>query len=450
MRTFVTTIAIVLLLCGLAVAQDKPDEQLAKKLDELILRLDSDSFDIREKAEKELTELGDKAREAVTRATRSTSAEVRQRAVRILRALKQGTVDLKHLESLRHHDMLGICGIEASPDGKFLYAASWQASSVVVFRRDAATGKLEHVQSLVDPANIKGITCLRISSDGKLAAGVSFGAKTVTLFTRDPDKGTLTLAHAVGPDLAAGTSLQWPINCAFSPDARFVYAVDDRLGAIIVLEVVDGKRLKWVQASTGKDGCLEGTRTIAMHPGGKLLVTGGTRAGTLCLFDIDGVTGRVEVRQVLTDGQDMVQGLAGIHGVNISPDGKHVYTVSGRFQGDQAVGAFRLEEGKLTLIKEFISDQGDLVNFQGGNKAALSPDGLTYYACGTTSQSLACFRRDPDTGELTFVTTIHDEATGRGSELGPANLACSPDGRFAYVTLESTASISIFERTTKK
>jgi 6-phosphogluconolactonase (cycloisomerase 2 family) len=230
-----------------------------------------------------------------------------------------------------------------------------------------------------------------------------------------------------------------------------VYAADDRLGAIAVLEVVEGKRLKWVQLSTGRDGCLEGIRTVGMHPDGKLLVAGGTRAGTLVTLDRDPASGRIEVRQVLTDGEDKVGGLAGIHGVNISPDGKHVYAVSGRFQGDQAVGAFRLGgDGKLALIKEFISDQSDLKNFQGGNKAHVSPDGLSYYACGTTSQSLACFSRDPATGELSFVATIQNESTGAGSEHGPANVVCSPDGRFAYVTLESNAAISIFERTVKK
>ena len=454
MRNLSTLIAIAfsvflpLALCDWAPAQDKPDEQLAGKIEELILKLDSDSFDTREKAEKELTELGDKALEAVTKATKSTSAEVRQRAGRILRTLRQGDVDLKHLTTLKRDDMQGICGIETSPDGKFVYVASWQANSINVFSRDAATGQLEHVQALVDPANIKGITCLRISADGKLAAGVSFGAKTVTLFSRDPDKGTLSLVNAMGPDLAPGHALQWPINCTFSPDSKFIYAADDRLGAIVVLEVVEGKRLKWLQLVTGS---LDGVRTVAMHPDGKLLFAGGTRAGTLVVLDRDPASGRVEVRQVLTDGSDKVEGLAGIHGVTLSPDGKHVYTTSGRFQGDQGIGAFRLgDDGKLSLIKEFISDQSDLVNFQGGNKAYVSPDGLSYYACGTTSQSLACFRRDPETGEISFIATIQNASTGAGSELGPANVVCSPDGRFAYVTLETNAAISIFERSVKK
>jgi hypothetical protein len=48
------------------------------------------------------------------------------------------------------------------------------------------------------------------------------------------------------------------------------------------------------------------------------------------------------------------------------------------------------------------------------------------------------------------VATIHNDSTGAGSETGPANVRTSPDGRFAYVTLEANAAISIFERTPPK
>jgi 6-phosphogluconolactonase (cycloisomerase 2 family) len=455
MRHCLSRLLVAIALCTgtlPAAAQDNQDNaETARTIDRLILELDSDNFQTREDAEKALAKLGATARDAVEKATRSTSAEVRQRATRILRELKKSSLGLKHVEFAKRDDMRGVCGIELSPDGDFVYAAAWNSSSINVFRRDAATGKLEHVQALVDPANLGGVVCMRISPDGKRAVATSFRSKTVVLFTRDPEKGTLSLAHSAGPDLAPGMTLTWPIHGVFSPDGKFVYAVDDRAGALAVFEATDANRLKFVQLSEGRDGCFTGARALAATPDGKSILVGGTRAGTLVVLDRDAATGKVEVRQVLTDEQDKITGLAGIHGIDPSPDGKHVYVTSGRFAGDQAIGAYAFgDDGKLSLLQEFVSDQGDLVGFRGGNKAALSADGKSLYVCGTVSQSLASFERDPATGKLTLVTNLHDATTGAGDEAGPANARVSPDGRFLYVTLESAGAISIFERSPSK
>lgn len=444
---------VVLLIAGLllcsAPVRGQDSAETAKNIDRLILELDSDSFQIREDAEKALVKIGDPARASLEKATRSTSAEVRQRATRILRELKKGAVGLRHLANIKRDDMQGACGLELSPDGNFVYATAWNSGSINVFRRDLATGGLEHIQSLVDPA-IGGIVCLRVSPDGKRAVAVGFRAKQVTLLTRDPDKGTLTIADSAGPDLAPGATLVWPIHVAMSPDGKFVYAVDDRAGALIVLEATADNHLNFVQFSQGRDGCFEGTRTLAITPDGKTVMVGGTRAGKLVSLDRDATTGKVEVRQILTDEKDGITTLAGIHGINPSPDGKHVYVTSGRFSGDQAISVFQFgDDGKLKLVQEIISDRGDLTGFQGGNKGTLSDDGKSFYVCGTVSRSLASFTRDPETGKLTVVTNLHDASTGAADELGPANAQVSPDGRFLYVTLESSGAVAIYERTAK-
>ena len=352
---------------------------------------------------------------------------------------------------VQREDLRGCCTITSSADGKFLYSAAYPTNTIVVFRRDPATGALEHLQSLTDAENLQGVTCVRLSPSGKRALAVSFGSKKVTLLARDPDTGTLTVAHAAGPELAPGITLAWPIDGVFSPDEKHVYAVDDRNGALAAF-AIEGDRLAWVQFSQGRDGSFEGARALAMRPDGKTLLVGGTRAGTLCVLDRDAASGRVEVRQVLRNGEDKVNCLAGIHGICTSADGKFVYTASGRFQGDQAVAAFRFgDDGKLALVREFICDQSDLVSFQGGNNVLVSGDGQSVFACGTVSRSLACFRRNAESGDLAFVTTIRDDAqTGVGPDQGPADVDVSVDGRFVYVTLEQDGAISIFERRVKK
>ena len=67
----------------------QPDESvdLSKRIDELIRRLDDDSFRDREKAHRRLVEIGKPATKALRKATTHASAEVRHRARAILRQL---------------------------------------------------------------------------------------------------------------------------------------------------------------------------------------------------------------------------------------------------------------------------------------------------------------------------------------------------------------------------
>ena len=75
---------------------------------------------------------------------------------------------------------------------------------------------------------------------------------------------------------------------------------------------------------------------------------------------------------------------------------------------------------------------------------AISPDGKFLYAAATSSNSIAVFSRDADTGKLSQLpgnagciaageTPIGGCATANGLE-GPSALAMSPDGKNVYVT----------------
>lgn len=435
-------------LIGQELAQDV---ELSARIARLVAQLDDDSYDVRETAEKDLVAIGEAARDAVKKAASGTSAEAKQRAARILRALGQEGVGLVSLEMVKRDDLRGACGISLSPDGKFLYVAAWRTNTIAAFRRDEASGKLQHLQSLADPERLSGVTCVRISPDGKWALAVAFRSKKVTLLARDADKGTLAVADAAGPELVEGAKLVWPTNGVFSPDTKHVYVVDDNAGAVAGFEITAEGKLSWLQVSQGRDGCFGGARSLALLPDGKTLLVGGSKANTLCLLDRDADSGRVEVRQVIKDGEGQATALAGIHGIAATGDGRFVYTSSGRFAGDQAVSAFRLgDDGNLTPIHEFVSDKSDLVDFRGGNSVTLSPDGLSVYACGTVSRSLACFQRNPTTGELKFAATLRNGSTGPGGDTGPANVAISADSRFLYLTLEGDGAISVFERKVKK
>jgi 6-phosphogluconolactonase (cycloisomerase 2 family) len=436
---------VVVSISTAAIAQQPPvDAELARKIDGLIVQLDSDEFAARESAEKALRGLGEAAREQLQKASGSTSAEVRQRAMRLLRELRAAALGLRPVGIVQRPDLRGACGIVTSSDGKFFYVACLQAGSVGVFRRDTLTGSLEHVQTLTDPDRLVGAVCIKISPDGKTAATVTYTSKVVALWARDPDNGTLAYSSSAGPLIGDGIVFGRPVDGGFSPDGKYLYAVDG--AGLAVLEVRDGQ-LKFVEFNTGRDDCLQGARSLAISPDGRTVLVTSNRAGTLSVLSRDPLTGKVEVRQVLKDGEDKITALLGAHGVVYSPDGKHAYVSVGRHLGDQAIGAYRVEGDKLALVQELVNGQGELVDFQAPNGLNLSPDGLHLYVCGTNSQTLACFRREPQSGELSLLSLVRNETTGASAPIGAADVDVSPDGRFVHVALEGEGAISIFERT---
>jgi 6-phosphogluconolactonase (cycloisomerase 2 family) len=452
MRQFAVAL---LLICVVhsppARGQDSQENATAAKVAELIKLLDADDFQAREDAEKALIALGESALAAAKAATNSDSAEVKERAQKIVTEIRRTRTGLVYVGNIKTPELLGIVTAEASDDGKFLYAAAWKANAVSVFRRDEASGALSHVQSVVDAEDLGGGVGLRLSPDGALAAAVSFRSKTVALFARDAKEGTLRQLEVVRDDADAGLAMKWPIDAAFSPDSKFVYVLDDQAATVVVFQVIEGKSLKFVAAFAGQEQCFNGARGIAISKDGKSVYVAAHRSGMLSVLDRDAATGRLSVRQLLKDGQDGIKALAGVQTVCASPDGQFVYTCSGRFTGAQAVSAYRVgSDGKLTVLQEFIADAGDLKNFSGGNDVIVSPDGLNLYACGTVSKSVACFDRDPKTGKLDYITTLASAATGGDAELGACALAWSPDARFLYLTVEDEGAISIFQRPGRK
>jgi 6-phosphogluconolactonase (cycloisomerase 2 family) len=428
---------------------DVPAE-VAARIDRLIQQLDEDKFEIREKAEADLAAIGEPALAKLTVAAKDASAERSQRAAKIVAQIRSSGLGLRPVSSAGNPGMLGAVTVALSPDDRFVYVPAWK-STLNILRRDAVTGALEHQGAIPDAEQWGGFLVARLSPNGKLAVAIAFNTKAIVLFLRNAESGQLAHLSARASDPAEGLTLVRPTDVIFSTDGKFVYAVDDSQAAVVVFEVVDGKRLRLVESFEGPGRCFDGARVITAHPDNKTLYVTGFRAGTLCILDRDPASGKVGLRQVLTDEQDGIRGLAGAMSSLVSRDGKFVYTTSGRFAGDNSVGVYQVgDDGKLTVLQEFINDQGDLKDFTGGNQLALSSDESHLYASGTTSCSLACFRRDPATGKLTYTTTIRSEATGAGTTLGANGIACSKDGRFLYLGLEDGGAVSVFEHSQPK
>lgn len=427
--------------------EEAKDEDVTKRINQLVKALEADQFSVREKADRDLRRVGQKAIPALKEALKSPSAETRMRAKWILQDLGRS---IYIVENITHPDLSYVTAIQVSPDAKYLYSSSWRANAVSIFRRDDATGELTHIQTISD-ADHNGAVSIRLSPDGKHAAATCFRSKAVILYERDPIKGTLKKLDVFRHSVKSGPLLR-PMECGFSPDSQHLLVLDttgmdpttrQRSGSMVVLNVANQK-LSCVQAHFGKEGCLGDGRGVDFHPNGKTLYVAGSQKGCVVVMDWDAKTGTATIKQVVHDEQNGVTGLSGVMGVACSSDGQFLYTSSGRFRGDHAVGVFSIDaDGKLTRVHELINGKDKMGDFNGGNELIISPDGKNVYVTATKSGTLAGFRRDAKTGELTFIETV---PLGQEKELGPAGVGMDPQGKNLYVAVESVGRIAIFKR----
>jgi len=189
----------------------------------------------------------------------------------------------------------------------------------------------------------------------------------------------------------------------------------------------------------------DGTRLLGLNP---LL-------DTLVLLAI-GPDGSLSVERRISEGQEISQGeelnpievagLAGASSAVESEDGRSIY-VTGEAV-DSLVVFTRGPEG-LIFEQRFQSGQGDVSGLQGPQDVVLSPDERFVFVAATVSDAITVFSRDPDSGRLTFVERVRD---GFGTIVpdsdvlrGVRRLLVSGDGRFLHALAPTSNSIATFE-----
>ncbi len=352
---------------------------------------------------------------------------------------KASARDLAEVQREQQDFLRSATSVCITRDGKFLYAAAFNSSTVAAFKRDAASGKIENDASMETPELAAAVSIV-LSADDQFAAVSAFRANAVSLFKRDAVTGELIFLDAAiqGKDGAAG--LTFAIDAIFSPDNRFLYSAAATGVGIFRIEK---DKLVFVKEETVADG-LENVRGLAISPDGAILYATGADSNTVVVFRRDKDSGKLENLQVLSDGKDGTDELEGAFRIACSQDGKHVYISSGRFSGDQAISVFATQpDGKLKLIEEHVNGVGSFTGFKGGNTIVVSPDGSLVYAVGTMSDTLVRFRRDAATGKLTF---LGSQMVGELATPGACGLTFSPDGKFVYVADEMSSSIVVFKQ----
>jgi 6-phosphogluconolactonase (cycloisomerase 2 family) len=288
--------------------------------------------------------------------------------------------------------MLGASGVAASPDGRHVYVTGEIDDTLVVFSRDATTDQMAFIASQVkendvgDVHGLDGATSVAVTPDGH---HVLVGARVddaLAIFARDATTDALSFVEAeyatnIGPWLDGATAV------AVSPDGRHVYVsaeVDDAV-SVFTRDPLTGDLdfLPFFGA-----GGLNGASAVAVSADGRHVYVTARHDNTVTLFIRNPVTGELAYGAEYRDGVGGVDGLAGAAAVAVNPMGTRV-VAAGR--DEDALAVFRRDAmtGELALF-EVVRDGVDGVDGLAGAFALALNDEHAYNA-GRDENAIAVF-----------------------------------------------------------
>lgn len=307
----------------------------------------------------------------------------------------------------------GISDVQVSSDGQHVYASSRLDSAIVAFSRDADSGKLEVLAIYSNNAGgvsgMSGATSMVLSDDGKHLYVAGRNSNAIVVFSRNSDDtssdfGRLSFVQSLQDGTDDVQDLRTPRHLALSGDGRHLYAAASQSDAVVVFRRVndaqadDFGKLTWIQSrrnlSGGVSGLLDVSR-VRVSNDGQAVYAAGTGNNSVVWFDREASSssaghGRLTFGGRVTEGEDGALGLTGI--------------------------------SDLVLLG---AGQGWL--------AATSPE----------SDSVALYRRDPDSQALTFQDWLVDDAsTGSGLSAARA-LASLPGEDRLFVAASAPGSLSV-------
>ncbi len=405
------------------------------------------------------------------------------------------------------NSLVGAGSLAVSPDGKYVYLASFWSSAVATFARDTITGQIVQLNGIAGCFSEMGdgITCAQgralsvaasvtISPDGRHVYVASYDSNAVAVFSRNVTTGELTqLSGAAGCiaengdgiTCADGTGLRAAVSLRVSPDGKNVYVASEVSDAVVVFSrnpttgaLTQLSGTAGCVSETGTGGlCIDGNgllgaRFVAVSPDNRHVYVASQYNHTVAIFFRDTTTGALTqlsgIAGCIAETGDGItcadgRGLITPTYLEVSPDGRHVYVASidsngvAIFSRNANTGALN----QLSGIEGCIAEAGDGITcadgagLSGAYTLTVSPDGWHVYVVSATSDAVAVFSRNPTTGALTQLSgtagCVSETGTGGlcidgNGLLGALAVALSPDGQNVYVASVNSNAVTVFSR----
>jgi 6-phosphogluconolactonase len=286
----------------------------------------------------------------------------------------------------------------ASPNGKYLYAVSWQnpdkMDTVAAYRIDHKTGML----TLINKVAAKGDLANQVVLDpsGKLAGTVTYASGTFTLYGVEADG---RLSEPFYTDKHTGTPLSprqtgpKAHGIVFSKDSTFVYVAElglDRLYSYrldAARHTVTPLDPPFVNLPGGS-----GPRRLQLHPNGRFLYVNHETDSKVTVFEIH--DGSLKAVQTMSTKPDGYTGNNSTAEIQIDNEGKWLY-VSNRGHDSLAVYSVDPARGTLTLV-EHVPSLG-----RTPRNITIDPSNQYLFCANQNGENVAVFAIDHRTGHLT-------------------------------------------------
>jgi 6-phosphogluconolactonase (cycloisomerase 2 family) len=221
-------------------------------------------------------------------------------------------------------ELRGPAAAVLGPGGEHLYVGSWGSHAIAIFRLDSfgspvAVGSVPH-----PPETGSNTSGLAISPDGRFLFAASYNDGTegsVATFAIGADGGL----SAVGEPATTGGL--GPVGVKLSPDGRALYVANMTSGTISVMGVDGDGGLTLNQTVTSGTG----TFALAFSASDRQLYVVNALDATVSMYGIDSVGRLNELAPAVSSGAQEPRGIV------LSPDGKYVYVA--HFNGGSGAGS---------------------------------------------------------------------------------------------------------------
>ena len=353
----------------------------------------------------------------------------------------------------------GSYGVVISNDDKFVYTASSTDDAVSVFARNSVTGNLTYITQYVDDGNggtIDGLSNAKrlcISPDDNFIYVPTSSDDAIVCFSRNTATGLLTYVQTIKDGVGGVDGLNGAHQCIVSPSNNFLYVVGyiDDMVSVFSRNVVTGV-LTYVQSYQDGVGGIDGLNTargLSIAPNGTTLYVASATDDAVAVFSCDLVTGLLTYQENHKDGVAGIDGLNGCYSIDVSPDGKHLYTAA---YNDDAVTVFSIDAGTglLTYVenhKNMSQAGGHIPGLNSARHALVSPDNSFVFVQSSSDHTISTFSRNTITGSLTFVEEEVDGVAGVNGLNGGRFLAASSDNKSVFSVSAGDDALAVFDRT---
>jgi 6-phosphogluconolactonase (cycloisomerase 2 family) len=360
-----------------------------------------------------------------------------------------------------------------SPDSRYIYATGWDEGKMAMFTRNSASGALTFVKTFTAEVtypdgstyDLDGLKPLQISPDGRhLYASGNFG-RVLTILERDTVSGELTFSEVITTSAPASgqENSSYSLNIrtmALSSDGQSFYTTSTNRDSVDGITVFkrDGQKGNLTFVEQWQDAEPDaapryGSWAIAVSPDDRQVYL--TTWGNWVHVYARGADGDLSFVEAVKK-EPVSEGLPGFFGfgaLTFSPDGHYVYTVQ---PDDNTVEVFKREQqsGRLTFVQASqygAATKGQITpGLPIANDVAVSPEGRHLYVASLNENGVAVFSRNQSSGVLTFTEIITDGGTNPGGIVdglaGAASVALSPDGHHVYAVSYKDNAITAFSR----